>query len=322
VNGYKGKKINANSRRIISERLKDPDRIRLLQEINLIQSEHIQMVIDGFFDANDYLRSLKILGELLIKRMGEYDENDLSRYGLSVSDDISQRIYGYPRNFLPQPPFFQLQLLETHDFCKNLRSDEEYIASFDKKELPYGSEFWSVIPKPSAVAGSNEFSAENYLKALWAVLDCIDKQRKFKNWRKGLLGIKHVQLLEKTFEALRFYEQNTPKNCDYMVIPVQFGKLHQGKSVSDVYDSLAENEFGLGIYEVAILLLIHPRRINRFDHLGIDCPGCEYRLSENDEYTEYFSFGWDRNINMLFLGYFNKILPFSGFGSATGFIAR
>ena len=76
---------------------------------------------------------------------------------------------------------------------------------------------------------------------------------------------------------------------------------------------MKENEFGLGVFEVGILLLTHPERImgNSTDILWIDCAGDEY-----NECAPYF-----RDLDgCLHLNVFNINASLVSFGSATGFV--
>lgn len=307
------------SKGIILRREDRPDS-NTLRAINLLHSEHLQKVVEGALDGEDYWRGLNLIGRALNEGMDDsgsleaVDERD-------GFEDPSQRIFSYPKDFMPLSPSHQLDVLEVQQFCQGLHADPIFISHFDdRREMPPGAEFRAIIPKPSRIIGAGgQLTLESYLKALWIVLDAINEQRKFKNWRRGALGPKHVRILDKTLDFLRFYESRG--EGDYMIIPVQFGIKYRGSSTSDVCRQIAgsADEFGLGPYEAAVLLLTHPGRINHHEHLGIDCPGCEYRPSSDDDFTECLSWSWDREHHNLVMGYFSIMLAYAGFGSVTGF---
>jgi hypothetical protein len=46
---------------------------------------------------------------------------------------------------------------------------------------------------------------------------------------------------------------------------------------------LVENEFGLGVYEVAIMLLLHSDRLSESHDLAIECIGDEYEEIVKDD---------------------------------------
>ena len=54
--------------------------------------------------------------------------------------------------------------------------------------------------------------------------------------------------------------------------------LHRGCSARRARVSMAGNEFGLGVFTVACMLLTHPERLSSEDTLMIDCGGDEYSV--------------------------------------------
>jgi hypothetical protein len=61
-----------------------------------------------------------------------------------------------------------------------------------------------------------------------------------------------------------------------MVVPAQAGMLHRGCSARRTRASLAGNEFCLGVFAIASMLLTHPERLSSGDALMLDCGGDEY----------------------------------------------
>ena len=69
---------------------------------------------------------------------------------------------------------------------------------------------------------------------------------------------------------------NQQAGHNILIIPVQFGLLHRGQSVRRAREVFQSNEFGLGSFQVGIMLLTHPERLVQWDQLHLDCAGDEY----------------------------------------------
>jgi hypothetical protein len=65
---------------------------------------------------------------------------------------------------------------------------------------------------------------------------------------------------------------------DFYVIAAQFGMNWRGCSARRARVLMAGNEFGLGMFQVAAMLLTHPERLSSSDALMLDCAGDEYSL--------------------------------------------
>ena len=92
-----------------------------------------------------------------------------------------------------------------------------------------------------------------------------------------------------TSEALKIIEENRrfQKDAgDIIIIPAQFGARHLGRSVNLVRKKMASNEFGLGAYEVAWMLITHNERENVINKVHMDCPGDTYSAI----YSPYFDY--------------------------------
>lgn len=117
--------------------------------------------------------------------------------------------------------------------------------------------------------------AKTYPEALQKALDAIKSTRPFHNWREGQIDDKHIRRL----------------NPD-MVVPeifsAQLGKKWAGKSVRKARNYIAgrTDEFTLGAYEVAIILLTHPERLQSYDDLWIDCPADEWSWYADGGFSE------------------------------------
>ena len=228
---------------------------------------------------------------------------------LPYADEVVESNIDYPEGFQIRSVAEQVERL-TKEFPNLDFSHAEELAS---GKLPEGAEGWGVIPKQSKIA-------ENYHGAFDKAIALLAEQHgeKFENWREGALTEKHLRLIEKTEKKLAKLEKETPGDC--LVIPFQFGKKWRGKSVRHAQIRFDDNEFGLGPYEVAILLLTHPGRIIGSGQLYIDCGGCEYNPNETgDSFPFCLLFRWRSDYKRLELSCGSTDYTLEQWGCASGF---
>ena len=211
--------------------------------------------------------------------------------------------YGYPAGWRLKAVEAQLAILD--DFFPGLTLKAEVPAS-----LPEGAEGWLLAPKPSKIANT-------YNEALSKLLSLITGvSPSFVNPRKERLGPEHLRPAERTNQVLDKLEHSTPG--DYLVLAIQCGLQYRAKSVSQARQAFRETEYGLGPFEVASLLLIHPERLTAYEHLGIDCPGGEYAANAGGDFHYALCFNWSEGGLYLDCSSVEGIAP--GFGSASGFV--
>ncbi len=141
--------------------------------------------------------------------------------------------------------------------------------------LPEEPEAWFAIPRWQAIAPT-------YNEAVISVLEVLASRRRFSNRIVGRLGEKYLRQTERTRLAETILADQQPGN-DILVVAAQAGMLHRGCSARRTRASLAGNEFGLGVFAVASILITHPERLSSVDTLMIDCGGDEY--SPRADYT-------------------------------------
>ncbi len=139
--------------------------------------------------------------------------------------------------------------------------------------LPEGAERWTLIPLWSKIASHD--------KAVTKVLDIIEPGHDHARTGEGYL--RRQARTEKMLRILREEQHNN----DILLVPVQFGLRHRGRSVRRAREVFADNEFGLGTFEVGIMLLTHPEREVQMEQLDVDCAGDEYneKVELNDGYS-------------------------------------
>lgn len=143
--------------------------------------------------------------------------------------------------------------------------------TFVGNSFPPGAEGWFVILKWQLLG-------ETYHKAVEKILKILEEEHVglFENQCPGRLGEKYLRQHEQTKNKLQLLAEKQKWEHEMLLVPAQFGLVHRGKSVRRAREVFLENEFGLGIFEVACMLLTHPERLVSFDNLWIDCPGDEY----------------------------------------------
>lgn len=190
--------------------------------------------------------------------------------------------YGYLSGYQQAAPLAdQMRILR--EYFPNLGDPDEAIAT---QERPANSEGYFAIPRWQAIAPT-------YNEAVEKVLEALNKQRKgkFVNYRKGELGSNRLRENDRkrlAFERLAEEQQGR----DVLVVAAQFGFYHRGRSVRRARAVMPGMEFGLGAFEIGIMLLTHAIRLQHFDDLWIDCPGDEYSPDADGQFdgAPYFYF--------------------------------
>ncbi|OGY24149.1 MAG: hypothetical protein A2172_01225 [Candidatus Woykebacteria bacterium RBG_13_40_15] len=208
-----------------------------------------------------------------------------------------------------------LHLLGTDDYGSHVKE----LATHYARNMPKGAEELLVCPKPSrAKEWGLTYSYNLPLSSALIILDRAIKPR-FQNWWKDeqLGDTEMLRLTDKTAAALDKLEAETPG--DYLVIPVQMGMRHRGRSARRAVACFAENEFGLGPLEVAYYLASCPERFVMWYDLGIICAGAECKDSPKGEFDGCPAFNEHQDrINLRY----RRADEYSDlYGVATGFLS-
>ncbi len=227
--------------------------------------------------------------------------------------------YTYPKEYEgPKPIAQQVKTIATM-----FGFDPTYALEFAKNlpMLPEGAEGWFAIPKVSDV-GKKYFptiidKAEQYCKAVKMVLALLAESRSFTNYRKGEIVPSKMRQHARTEQCLEHLE--VEQKGSILIIAVQYGMRHRGKSVRRARETFASNEFGLGAFAIGCMYLVHPERCVRFEELDIDCAGDEFSYLDG-AFSEYpvFFFGDGR----LSFGTGNVSSTRARFGSVSAFVPQ
>lgn len=136
-------------------------------------------------------------------------------------------------------------------------------------KLPNHAEAWFAIPQWQSVAST-------YTEAVDLVLNLLkERYHGFVNHRASTAPLP----LREGPMKLRGLD-HVIRAGDVLLFPAQFGMRHRGRSARRALKLMLPSEFPLGVYEVGIMLLLHPQRLVSGSDLWIDCAGDIYSAPE------------------------------------------
>lgn len=205
-------------------------------------------------------------------------------------------MYTYPENYKVKPVAEQWKTLE------------KVFPALKKYTLPESPENTSeglfVIPNWRLLAA-------NYPNAVKLVIGKIADSRPFYNYLSN-----SMDKIRETPQKAKFWDSNAE---GIMILPCQFGSKWAGKSVEHVRANKAPNELLLGAYEVALMILTHPERLEKWDELDCDCAGDEFPGADG-VFSGYPFLGF-RGGRARF-GAFGVSFAGGYFGSVSGFVPQ
>lgn len=179
--------------------------------------------------------------------------------------------------------------------------------------LPDGAEGYFAIPRWEKIAPT-------YGEALEKVFRALKNSRsgRFHNYHEGQLGSNYLR--EEKANRAKWDRFAGRQGADIVVVPAQFGMYFRGMSVRRVREKFTDNEFGLGAYHVAIMLLTHPERLATGSELWVYAPGDEYSYRGDGKF-ELAPFFYFRAGEIGF-----DVIWYEGaydfYGSVSGFVAK
>jgi hypothetical protein len=187
---------------------------------------------------------------------------------------------GYPSTYSVRP--VEAQVTELRKAFPALGACQEKLRRIP---LPEGSEAWFAIPCWESVAPT-------YNEAVEKILEVLGIKRRFSNRIAGRLGKEYLRQTERSRLAETILADQQ-QGSDILIVAAQNGKLHRGSSTRRTRASLAGNEFCLGAFAMASILITHPERLSAGDSLMIDCGGDEYspQADRNFDRVPLFDFG-------------------------------
>lgn len=136
--------------------------------------------------------------------------------------------------------------------------------------------------------------APTYGEAVEKALEALSRSLsgRFYNYRQGELAAEFLRRHVRTTDKLRELATQQ-RESDFLIVPAQFGMRHRGRSVRRVREVFQANEFGLGAFEIACMLIAHPTRLAHYDDLWLDAPGDEYAPDAGGEFSSAPRFRFD-----------------------------
>jgi len=230
---------------------------------------------------------------------------ELSVSNLFADEEVKSSYYAYPKDYEVKRIAEQVCILR--QLFPGIGYADEKLA---EEPLPLNAEGWFAIPRWQTIAPT-------YNQAVAKVLAMIKSERRFYNNYEDLLGAMSLRQHGKKAEMFRKLGDEQ-KNHDILVVPAQFGFRHRGRSVRRAREVFLANEFGLGVYEIGIMLLTHPEREARWEQLHIVCAGDEFTLSVSGGFVHAPSFFCRHSMIKFGVTWFGNAK--GGYGSASAFL--
>lgn len=204
--------------------------------------------------------------------------------------------YTYPKTYKNKPLNEQWKILQK--LFPELKKQKQPTTNYAAAEGLF------IIPHYKLFGTYNE-AVLKCIEIIKTTHDCYD-------WRNGNWSADYLKQL-----PIKEHFWDTQDNV--IALGVQFGQKHAGESVETVRAGLETNELPLGMYEVLIMLLTHPERLQSYDDLWIDCPGDEYSYNAAGVFSGSPVFRFDA---LLRFGADDLSYARGGYGSASGFVPQ
>ncbi len=161
--------------------------------------------------------------------------------------------------------------------------------------------------------------ADTYNEAVELVVAVLSTKRRFSNRIIGGLGPTYLRQSERTKLAEKILAEQQ-EGSDLLVVAAQAGMLHRGSSARRTRVAMAGNEFGLGIFAFACILLTHPERLSTGDTLMVDCGGDEYSVRGDYTFDRVPLFDYD--LSGIEFSIFYEDRARNLWGTPTGFLYK
>ncbi len=224
--------------------------------------------------------------------------------------------YGYTRYQTPVSLASQIKVLK--EFFPGIEDPNPELYSWvlqGLSKMPAGAEGWFAVPNwrkyPAIFGDRYDTAAEAAFAVLKRVRGGMFRESEYMSEeqsqqppsriakffsRMRQLGPGFQHLRESRLKEAAMLELIVKqKDAGILIFPAQFGKLHGGESIDRALRNQGKGEFGLGAFEIAVMLVMHQKRLESSDDLAIDCAGDEvYPWKHSSEHRwAYFSFQGD-----------------------------
>ncbi len=177
-----------------------------------------------------------------------------------------------------KPKSIREQVNVLRSFFPSIGDANETIAK--EGNLPIEATGWFAIPKWQSIASS-------YAEATLRVLNLVKAylQNGFYSYQSLDSSNFNQSLFQETLEKKNSIAKiaKFQNGYDTLVLPIQMGILHKGKTARGVRDSFGSNEFGLGVFEFCIIILTHLENFQRPHNLHFCCTGDNFRHAKSSD---------------------------------------
>ena len=181
----------------------------------------------------------------------------------------------YPGNYELKEPEEQIRII-----AELFNLNPTHAMNFIKTLPPIGygyPEGYFAFPKVSAVSKRYfpkiSDRAKQYCEVIKLACSILHKSRGLDNNLLASITPEKLRTTERTTTFMKILEDQQPG--DILIIKAQHGKIYRDEPIERVRDMYASNEFGLGIFHVICMALVHPWRYCKLAGIGSDCPGDE-----------------------------------------------
>ncbi len=194
-------------------------------------------------------------------------------------DEEVSSSYTYPKEYRGLKPIGEQVDIIAKAFGLSLGYTSEWIEKvLPTLTLPEGAEGWCALPSVDAVAKRHfpevTDPVDKYCRAVDMTLELLGRSRRFYNYREGEMTPRQLRQHARTLHALDVIAET--QKGDILIVAVQCGMRHRGRSVRRARECFIANEFGFGALHVGCLALTHPERYVRWEQLHTDCAGDEF----------------------------------------------
>ena len=204
-------------------------------------------------------------------------------------DEEARSNYTYPKEYLGLKPIGEQVDIIAKAFGLSLGYTSEWIEKIlPTLTLPEGAEGWCALPSVDAVAKRHfpevTDPVDKYCRAVDMILELLGKSRRFYNYREGEMTPRQLRQHARTLHALDVIAET--QKGDILIVPVQCGMRHRGRSIRRARECFTANEFGFGALHVGAIALTHPERYVRWEQLHTDCAGDEFAPDADGGFSE------------------------------------
>jgi hypothetical protein len=258
-----------------------------IRQITTVGSDAVAKTVEEFGLDKDGAQRVYEHGDELAAEIRNITKAVLARLSVSnqyASEEVPSK-YGYlsgytrPMDIIPQTNKLR-QLFKGLGFA-----NQDLLKQIEKGEVKLlkNTEGWGAIPNWKK---NPQIFGNSYAEAVQVVLNKIRETRdgKFYNYREGQIDAKHLRQSARS-EAVWKKIMEAQNDADILIVPIQFGLRHRGRSVRRALEVMSGIEFGLGAFAVGCMLLVHPNRLQNYDDLWIDCSGDEWSPGGDGEFS-------------------------------------